>query len=168
MKKIRKYIAKEFIPTNKQLDYRERLIDAEAKADVEPVRLDFLGYVGDLWLFRENCYLCGEFIRLSYTDDEIKLLIINEYDKERKQFESLKRKFKSSEIAEESFHRIRIPEQVRIEVWHRDVGKCARCGSRENLEYDHIIPVSKGGSNTTRNIELLCEKCNRSKGTKIE
>ncbi|MBF0103144.1 MAG: HNH endonuclease, partial [Desulfobacterales bacterium] len=42
-----------------------------------------------------------------------------------------------------------------------------RCGSRENLEYDHIIPVSKGGSNTARNIELLCEKCNREKSDKI-
>jgi Holliday junction DNA helicase RuvB subunit len=56
-----------------------------------------------------------------------------------------------------------IPSEVRREVWRRDGGKCVRCGSRENLEYDHIIPVTKGGSNTARNIELLCEVCNRSK-----
>src|SRR5208283_919505 len=61
-----------------------------------------------------------------------------------------------------------IPSEVRREVWSRDGGKCVRCGSRENLEYDHIIPVSKGGSNTARNIELLCESCNRSKGHSIE
>ena len=61
-----------------------------------------------------------------------------------------------------------IPSDVRREVWRRDGGKCVRCGSRENLEYDHIIPISKGGSNTARNIELLCESCNRSKGTSIE
>jgi 5-methylcytosine-specific restriction endonuclease McrA len=41
------------------------------------------------------------------------------------------------------------------------------CGSRERLEYDHIIPVSKGGSNTARNIELRCESCNRRKGAKV-
>jgi 5-methylcytosine-specific restriction endonuclease McrA len=41
------------------------------------------------------------------------------------------------------------------------------CGSRERLEYDHIIPVSRGGSNTVRNIELRCERCNRSKGARI-
>jgi Holliday junction DNA helicase RuvB len=61
-----------------------------------------------------------------------------------------------------------IPSDVRREVWRRDGGKCVKCGSRENLEYDHIIPISRGGSNTARNIELLCESCNRSKGVCIE
>jgi HNH endonuclease/RuvB AAA lid domain len=61
-----------------------------------------------------------------------------------------------------------IPSHVRIEVWRRDGGKCVKCGSREKLEYDHIIPVSKGGSNTARNIELLCEDCNRSKRDSIQ
>lgn len=63
--------------------------------------------------------------------------------------------------------RERIPEIVRHEVWRRDEGKCVSCGSREKLEFDHIIPVSKGGSNTARNIELLCESCNRKKSNKI-
>lgn len=61
-----------------------------------------------------------------------------------------------------------IPEKVRVAVWKRDEGKCVKCGNREKLEYDHIIPRSKGGSNTIRNIELLCEKCNRAKGSKIK
>ncbi len=61
-----------------------------------------------------------------------------------------------------------IPSDVRREVWRRDGGKCVKCGSRENLEYDHIIPISRGGSNRSRNIELLCESCNRSKGASIE
>ena len=46
-----------------------------------------------------------------------------------------------------------IPSGVRREVWRRDEGKCKKCGSRKNLEYDHIIPVAEGGSNTARNIE---------------
>lgn len=61
-----------------------------------------------------------------------------------------------------------IPLNVRDEVWRRDQGKCVNCGSREKLAFDHIIPISKGGSNTARNIELLCEKCNRSKSDRIE
>lgn len=63
--------------------------------------------------------------------------------------------------------RERIPEEVKIAVWRRDNGVCSHCGSRINLEYDHMIPISKGGSNTVRNIELLCEKCNRKKSNKI-
>lgn len=61
-----------------------------------------------------------------------------------------------------------VPPQVKIAVWRRDSGKCVKCGSQERLEYDHIIPISKGGSNTERNIQLLCEKCNRSKGALID
>jgi hypothetical protein len=57
-----------------------------------------------------------------------------------------------------------IPRDVQNVVWQRDQGKCVRCGSNEKLEYDHIIPVCKRGSNTARNIQLLCESCNRSKG----
>jgi 5-methylcytosine-specific restriction endonuclease McrA len=60
-----------------------------------------------------------------------------------------------------------IPESVRHEVWRRDEGRCVDCGSRVNLEYDHIVPVSGGGSNTARNIELRCESCNRQKGARV-
>jgi hypothetical protein len=60
-----------------------------------------------------------------------------------------------------------IPEQVRNEVWRRDKGKCVNCNSNENLEFDHIIPHSKGGADTVRNLQLLCQACNRSKSNKI-
>jgi HNH endonuclease len=60
-----------------------------------------------------------------------------------------------------------ILESVRHEVWRRDEGRCVDCGSRKNLEFDHIVPLSKGGSNTVRNIELRCESCNRKKGAMI-
>ena len=60
-----------------------------------------------------------------------------------------------------------IPDDVKMFVWNRDGGKCVNCGSRDTLEFDHIIPVVKGGSNTGRNIQLLCEKCNRAKSDSI-
>jgi|APSaa5957512622_1039677.scaffolds.fasta_scaffold63664_2 hypothetical protein len=60
-----------------------------------------------------------------------------------------------------------ISREVVREVWRRDQHKCVQCGSQENLELDHLIPFSKGGSNTARNIRLLCEKCNREKSDKI-
>jgi Holliday junction DNA helicase RuvB len=60
-----------------------------------------------------------------------------------------------------------IPEEVRNAVWRRDQGRCVQCGSNEKLEFDHIIPVSKGGSSTARNLQLLCERCNRKKSDQI-
>ena len=64
-------------------------------------------------------------------------------------------------------HRSHISHDVRRSVWRRDEGRCVECRANENLEYDHIIPVSKGGNSTERNLQLLCESCNRSKGASI-
>jgi tetratricopeptide (TPR) repeat protein len=61
-----------------------------------------------------------------------------------------------------------IPSSVKKAVWKRDGGKCVNCGSEEELEYDHTIPVAKGGSSTIQNIQILCKKCNRKKSASIE
>lgn len=70
-------------------------------------------------------------------------------------------------LIENTKRREPIPQHVQDTVWRRDGGRCVKCGSQENLEFDHIIPLSKGGSNTVRNIQLLCQKCNREKSNKI-
>ena len=117
---------------------------------------------GLFYLYGNNVYKATRF----YTDDQLLLLILDLEDKERRKFERLKHKFSLSEN-EVKKRREKVPENVRIAVWRRDEGKCTECGSRENIEYDHIIPVSKGGSSTERNIQILCEKCNREKSNKI-
>jgi 5-methylcytosine-specific restriction endonuclease McrA len=60
-----------------------------------------------------------------------------------------------------------IPDSVRREVWQRDGGRCVRCGATDYLEFDHIIPYSKGGANTAANIQVLCRRCNIQKGDRI-
>lgn len=74
---------------------------------------------------------------------------------------------KRNKILPEDKRSRRIPQDVKDAVWRRDEGKCVECGSNEDLEFDHIIPHSRGGANTYRNIQLLCEKCNRQKSAKI-
>ncbi len=60
-----------------------------------------------------------------------------------------------------------IPQDVMDAVWNRDGGQCVKCGGQENLEFDHIIPFSKGGATTYRNMQLLCKSCNIEKSNKI-
>ncbi len=65
-------------------------------------------------------------------------------------------------------HRSRhIPKHVKVGVWQRDGGQCVNCGAMDYLEYDHIIPFSRGGANSEKNIQLLCGKCNRTKGAEL-
>lgn len=44
---------------------------------------------------------------------------------------------------------------------------CKLCLSSEYLEIDHIKPLSKGGLHLIENLQILCRKCNRSKGNKL-
>jgi len=60
-----------------------------------------------------------------------------------------------------------IPPDVKMRVWRRDRGACVECSAREHIEYDHIIPISKGGADTVRNLQLLCGACNRTKAAKV-
>ena len=60
-----------------------------------------------------------------------------------------------------------IPQEVKLTVWQRDGGRCVECGSQQDLEFDHVIPLAMGGSNTERNLQLLCADCNRRKGATL-
>lgn len=60
-----------------------------------------------------------------------------------------------------------IPRDVRQRVWQRYGGRCAECGASQYLEFDHIVPVAKGGSNSDLNVQLLCRGCNAKKSDAI-
>jgi len=44
--------------------------------------------------------------------------------------------------------------------------KCVYCDSTENLHADHMIPLSRGGTNFASNMAPACASCNLSKGAK--
>jgi 5-methylcytosine-specific restriction endonuclease McrA len=61
-----------------------------------------------------------------------------------------------------------ISPDIRTRVLERSFYKCIQCSSTEFLEIDHIVPISKGGTSTEENLQVLCRVCNRKKWNKEE
>ena len=102
--------------------------------------------------------------------EEILLQVKHKVLSRQRAFQKMQQEVQAFENFEKLSTRPRepIPADVRMFVWQRDGGECVRCGCAERLDFDHIIPLAKGGSSTERNIQLLCEMCNRAKGSQIE
>lgn len=63
--------------------------------------------------------------------------------------------------------RFAIPGAVQQEVLSRQGRVCTYCGDTGGpFDFDHILPVSRGGPNDASNLTLACATCNRSKGAK--
>ena len=60
-----------------------------------------------------------------------------------------------------------ITEKERQAIFDRNNWRCVECGSEENLQVDHIIPFSKGGTTDLDNLQTLCRTCNRKKSNKV-
>ena len=98
-----------------------------------------------------------------FDEGEIRLLITKITDKngtyynDRETWESICR-----------VERGKVSSRMRFAIYERDEYKCVKCGSKKNLEIDHIIPVSKGGKSSFENLQTLCHHCNVLKGMEIE
>jgi hypothetical protein len=59
-----------------------------------------------------------------------------------------------------------ISPAVRMRIVRRDNYTCQECGAHlqdDEVEFDHIIPLSRGGSTEEHNLRLTCFDCNRDK-----
>lgn len=70
-------------------------------------------------------------------------------------------------IRETSGNTRKISQDVKQKVWLRDGGQCVQCSAADYLEFDHVIPFSKGGSSSENNIQLLCRRCNLAKSDRL-
>ena len=64
-----------------------------------------------------------------------------------------------------------LPRDVMLKVVRRDSHVCQSCHKYvpdDEVEFDHIIPYSKGGPTNVENIRLLCKTCNRKKSNSLE
>ena len=105
----------------------------------------------------------------SYSDRDVLALI---RDRQRRAAQKLERAHLLLNIDEGRESRPRgrrdpMPREVRRVVFERDGGECAECGGTFDLQYDHIIPVARGGASSVENLQLLCGDCNRHKSADI-
>src|SRR5689334_6524529 len=61
-----------------------------------------------------------------------------------------------------------VPAHIRRAVWERDRGQCTfvgdtghRCAARTRLEFDHVVPVARGGQTSVETIRLRCRAHNQ-------
>lgn len=133
-----------------------------AKQQEDPVNLLTDGVSGRTWwMFRDRFYWEDDGLRKI----EVKALLLERIRKDERRIKRAIRLMEQENLPHTA--REPVPGAVREFVWRRDQGRCVKCNSEEDLEFDHIIPVSKGGSNTEKNIQLLCVTCNRSKGANL-
>jgi hypothetical protein len=82
--------------------------------------------------------------------------------------------FAAESITETSEERRRgryIPFKTKMRVVRRDNHTCQECGIHlrdDEVEFDHKIPLSKGGSTEEHNIRLTCYDCNREKSGRVD
>ena len=63
----------------------------------------------------------------------------------------------------------RLSNKLRFAIYQRDGNRCKCCGrrgTRTDLEIDHIVPIAKGGKTEWNNLQTLCPRCNKEKGTR--
>jgi len=136
---------------------------AKAREADLPVELDHLFMpacrMRRWWIFQSQVYSTDQ----TLDAIDVKALLLEAENKSRVRV-ARARALMEQAAAIDAPRRSVIPDEVKVLVWQRDKGVCVRCGSNRNLEFDHIIPFSMGGSNTARNLQLLCETCNRAKG----
>jgi len=121
------------------------------------------------WLFREMVVKAST-VSPPEHHDELLLRVKHLVLRHEKALSRIRREVEAFENFDRlpAARREAIPDSVRMFVWQRDEGQCVKCGAKEKLEFDHVIPVADGGSSADRNVQLLCETCNRAKGRSVQ
>jgi 5-methylcytosine-specific restriction endonuclease McrA len=114
------------------------------------------------WLFQDRWYSDNE----DLTADQIYALIVT---REQRQQQRIARAQTMVAMQQQPAPSARgaIPDDIKQLVWMRDGGRCRRCGSNVELQFDHIIPVVYGGATSPENLQVLCGPCNRAKGASV-
>lgn len=140
------------------------------KGNFESILID-LCTVNELLIFRKMAEICmanpffqnnDELLTTSEFLSEINSKFIkkmNEMDCKNSRFKKDLYSLRRNEFNKKS-------PQLKILLIERDGHKCNTCNAELHLTIDHIIPLSRGGSDNIENLQLLCRSCNSQKNNK--
>ena len=111
------------------------------------------------WQFKNRIYWDND----DLNESQVNALLVTKLQREQATIERAQAMVESGRRPQPSA-RGAIPDDVKQFVFMRDGGRCCSCGSGEELQFDHIIPVALGGGTGQDNLQVLCGPCNRSKG----
>jgi 5-methylcytosine-specific restriction endonuclease McrA len=138
----------------------EQFASAEALQREQPMAV--MSADGKQWWWYRDCFYWED---EGLTAHDVMALVL---DRERRRQRKLDRAHAA--LRQESSpgpRRELIPVEVRKAVFDRDGGRCVQCGSNFDIQYDHVLPFSMGGSSTFENLQILCAGCNREKGASL-
>jgi 5-methylcytosine-specific restriction endonuclease McrA len=138
----------------------DELAGMEALQREQPVGL--IEAEGRTWWWFQDCFYWED---EGLTAHDVMALVM---ERERRRQRKLERAHAAlRQEADPAPRRELIPVEIRKAVFDRDGGRCRNCGSNFDIQYDHIIPFSMGGSSTLQNLQILCAPCNREKGASL-
>jgi hypothetical protein len=141
--------------------WKDRVIeDWRAEQREHPVRLRAEAR-RTLWWFRDRFYWDDD----DHSAEDVKALVLQRGRRDERRLKSARALMRGE--ANGSPARVPIPPAVARAVFERDGDKCLECGSCEDLQFDHIIPVALGGATRPENLQILCGDCNRSKSDSL-
>ncbi len=114
-----------------------------------------------LWYFHDSFYWDDD----GLDSDDVKALVLQRERRLQQKLHTARSLMRAEEAGRPT--RTPIPSDLRRAVFERDGGCCVECGSNFNLQYDHILPVVRGGATTVENLQLLCSDCNRRKSDSL-
>ena len=112
-------------------------------------------------------------MKQDYVDSNKKFLTIISYsnkcrDRASYKTNKIKSKFDISKENKEIFYKSEEWKALRVWVFQNYISICFSCGSAENLEVDHIQPISRFPHQALKykNMQILCRSCNSLKSNK--
>ena len=155
----KKFLKKHGVYGRKCVDYTIRKIKEEFRDNAES-NLQYKIYKSELLIEEYSEEISKEKLLLQ----ELKEQLIK-----MKNNPSLKSKLNDEIFIDDNKckNRINLPKGLRHEVFKRDGYRCVECGASVDdgatLHIDHIIPLSRGGSDELDNLQTLCKDCNMNK-----